>query len=196
LVPDAVFAMEPGPEGPREVAEPYVLVALRFLFKEGRNVGIEESQLQNLAKALDRIVSRSGFKVVFVPFQDTKGWEDESLHRGVAGFMEHGGAVSHRSWSADHSSLVHLFANAEAAVCMPLHATVVAIRAHAKLLSLPYDTKCWELTKGMTGGRVEDLGILEDPTALGDALEATVEGERVGGMEEAPAIWSDAHLNV
>ncbi len=196
LLPDAVLAMEAGETSVELPERPYMVVALRFLFLEGRNVGLSQAQLENVAGALDRVVVEQDMDVLFVPFQDLEGWKDDVLHRGVQDLMVEKARCRHQPWTGDFSSLVALFSGAELVLAMPLHASIIALFAGAKTLMISYDHKCRELAGSMRGGEVADLDVLESRPELEIALEKAFSGEGLSGLAAARDLWTEARLEV
>ena len=44
---------------------------------------LETDQVIEFAKSLDNLIESKGFNIVFLPFQETKSFKDNSLHKQI-----------------------------------------------------------------------------------------------------------------
>ena len=146
------------------------VVALRSNPNVYKQYVVDEARLRSLAAALDKVATRHGYKIVFVPFQD--GAEDDNaIHRTLAGMMRQRDAAIVRDWTMDVQELVDIFSGAETIVAMRLHAAILALAVGRDCTVLPYDQKVRELCSEMRLQHLVEADALDDAESVARSIE-------------------------
>ena len=164
------------PSGRRLVDGPYIVVALRSDPNVYKQYIVDEPRLRSLATALDAIVSRHAFKIVFLPFYDGPE-NDNVIHRKIAGMMQQRDAVIVRDWTMDVQEPVDIVSGAETTVAMRLHAAILALALGRDSRCCRYHRKVRELCSEMRLQHIVEAVMLDDPEAVASAIENSIGGE-------------------
>ena len=179
------------PSGRRPIDERYIVVALRSNPNVYKQYVVDEARLRSLAAALDKVATRHGCKIVFVPFHG--GVEDDNaIHRTLTGMMKQRDAAIVRDWTMNVQELVDIFSGAETTVAMRLHAAILALAVGRDCTVLPYDQKVRELCSEMRLQHLVEADALDDTESVARSIENSM-GEQWSPPGHFPP-WSELTL--
>lgn len=122
----------------------YVVVSLRTQANVFHQFDLNETRLQNLARALDQLAEQQNAEIVFLPFQSTDYEQDHQIHERVAAVMEQKDRVVLREWTGDFAELLALIGGAKLVIGMRLHAVILGVALRIPSVLMPYDHKLRE----------------------------------------------------
>ncbi len=113
----------------------------------------ENSRLAALAKSLDLVHSLTGETIYFVDFNGHPELGDRAVHNDVAALMDPSTRKKFTEYDPNPLRLIQQMGTYKVAVCMRLHASVMAFMSNTPVISLNYHPKC--------DGWCEQIGIPE-----------------------------------
>ena len=129
---------------PALTERPYVVVSLRTQANVFRQYDLNDTRMETLARALDRLAEEQEANIVFLPFQSTNDEQDYHIHERVVEAMQQKDRAILRDWSGDFSELLALFGGAKLVLGMRLHAVVLGVALQRPSVLMPYDHKVRE----------------------------------------------------
>lgn len=122
----------------KQMASSYCLVTLRHAPNVYGCFNVDEDHYQQLAVALDALISETGMNVVFNPYQEHT---DNMVHKKVMAHMQQKQFCTLNEWNGDVMAAFALAANAELIIGMRLHSIIAGVCSNVRCIALPYDYK-------------------------------------------------------
>jgi polysaccharide pyruvyl transferase WcaK-like protein len=170
----------------------YLLVCLRGSANAFGLYDLNEARLAALSAALEAIAMDRGLEIVFLPFQQSKGEDDNRIHIRVANGIRRA-PVRVLEWTGDIAAVIGIFAAARATIAMRLHAAVVSAALGRPCVVMPYDYKVREFVKQRGIATVLTTEALDAPLAARRVIEDAL---AAGALPPAPMFtgWDTLRL--
>jgi polysaccharide pyruvyl transferase CsaB len=199
FVPDIVMSLPrwinaPSLDGPSSA--PYYVVSLRSTANAFGMYRLDHDRLKTLAAGLDYLVESRGVRIVFLPFQCLADERDNDIHSRLAELMRHRDQATVHAWTAEPSTLAGLFRQARGVVAMRLHAAILALAYETPCVVLPYDHKVQEISAQFDLTPVVTASTLDDLRELILALDAALGQDPLNRLSRSPGhlCWEAVRL--
>jgi polysaccharide pyruvyl transferase CsaB len=176
-------------------SRPYALVCLRDGADAYGRYVLSGTRLEELARALDHLVSRYDLDVKFMPFQSYPGGiDDNRVHHDVTSRMSHRDRAHVFDWNDDLSTISRHFTNARCVVAMRLHAAILATAFRRPCTLMPYDQKLVEFGDQVGIHDRIEAALLDCHDAAVTVLDSCMGGHETSAPESPPDSWETLRL--
>lgn len=152
------------------ITEPLVAVAIRPWFTD-------DKMIPAIAKVCDRL-SEAGYKMLFVPLQDTKKISDTQISKKVTKLMNHSSYILKNNYNAEE--LIGILGLTQGLIGMRFHSIVFTLLNHLPVYGLSYDIKVENYLKIFNLPYENDLANIDDEEVFQDMMNMLRNKKTIG----------------